>query len=93
MNCKKCNTPGPPHEIIDGLCHRCCANRLRTAKTSLGIIMLTETYMPPALQDGKVVHVRGFSAQGHQICVELARKTYNDIAPESEQADMKEINK
>jgi hypothetical protein len=27
MNCAKCNFPHPPCELIDGLCHRCTANK------------------------------------------------------------------
>lgn len=31
MHCITCNTPSAPHEIIEGLCHRCTATALKAA--------------------------------------------------------------
>lgn len=53
MNCTSCNTPAPGHELIDGLCHKCTANRVKdldnacaellTHATALALDCPTET--------------------------------------------------
>jgi hypothetical protein len=34
VNCQTCNTPAPPHELIDGLCHRCTAAALSRSQAA-----------------------------------------------------------